>query len=56
MRWWEPDEDEAVAIVRDAVRGIDRPVASPRDFVLSHWTWERATERLIEILTEAENR
>jgi glycosyltransferase involved in cell wall biosynthesis len=52
--WWEPDRDAAVEAIRDAIRGFDRPIASPRDFVLGHWTWEHATARLIEILSEAE--
>jgi glycosyltransferase involved in cell wall biosynthesis len=52
--WWEPDRDAAVEAIREAIRGFDRPIASPRDFVLGHWTWEHATARLVEILTEAE--
>ena len=52
--WWEPDRDAAVEAIRDAIRGFDRPIASPRDFVLGHWTWVHATARLIEILSEAE--
>lgn len=54
MRWWEPDCDAAVDIIRDAIRGRDRAVASASDYVLGHWTWERATDRLLEVLSEAE--
>jgi hypothetical protein len=52
--WWEPDQAAAIDAIRDAIRDVDRAVASPRDFVLGHWTWEQATARLIEILSEVE--
>jgi glycosyltransferase involved in cell wall biosynthesis len=54
-RWWNPSHDAAVAAIREAIDGRDRTVASPRDFILGHWTWEHATERLIEILSEVEH-
>jgi hypothetical protein len=50
--WWEPDHDAAVAAIRAA---IANPVAGPsgaRDQVLRDLTWERATRRLIAVLSE----
>jgi glycosyltransferase involved in cell wall biosynthesis len=52
--WWEPDEDAAVAAIQDAIAGRDTPAASARERVLREFTWQRATDRLVEILDEAE--
>jgi glycosyltransferase involved in cell wall biosynthesis len=52
--WWEPDLDAAVEAIRAAIEDRDQAVASPRDYILGQWTWDHATARLIEILTEAE--
>jgi len=52
--WWYPDEDGAVAAIRAAIDGRDAPRASARDHIASQFTWEQATERLVEILDEAE--
>ena len=52
--WWEPDEDEAVRYLRSAICGTDGGKGSPRRRILSEFTWERATQRLIAILSEVE--
>jgi glycosyltransferase involved in cell wall biosynthesis len=52
--WWVPDHDEAVQAIRDAIDGRDAPSASARDRIVERFTWEKATDRLIEILDEAE--
>ncbi|MGD9711102.1 MAG: hypothetical protein AB7V46_03435 [Thermomicrobiales bacterium] len=52
--WWEPDLDAATLAIRSAIDGREQTVASPRDFILGHYTWAHATQRLIEILSEAE--
>lgn len=54
--WWEPDEDSAVRYVQSAIRGTDVGKASPRERILSEFTWERSTQRLIAILSEVEAR
>lgn len=54
--WWEPDEDAAVGYVQSAIRGKGGGKASPRERILSEFTWERATQRLIAILSEVEVR
>lgn len=54
--WWEPDEDTAVGYVQSAIRGTDDGKASPRERILSEFTWERATQRLIALLSEVEVR
>jgi glycosyltransferase involved in cell wall biosynthesis len=53
--WWQPDEDATVAAIRDAIDGRDIPTASARERMLRDFTWERAADRMIEILTEAED-
>lgn len=52
--WWVPYEDDAVARIRAAIEGRDTPVASARQRMVECFTWEKAAERLIEILDEAE--
>jgi glycosyltransferase involved in cell wall biosynthesis len=54
LNWWEPDEDAAVVAIQEAIAGRDTPTASARARVLRDFTWERATDRMVEILTEAE--
>jgi glycosyltransferase involved in cell wall biosynthesis len=54
LNWWQPDEDAAVAAIRDAIADRDAPNASARERVCREFTWERATDRMVEILTEAE--
>jgi glycosyltransferase involved in cell wall biosynthesis len=54
--WWEPDEEAAVAAIRAAIDGRDGDRASARERILSDFTWEVATRRLIAILGEAEAR
>src|SRR5215211_706385 len=55
LNWWQPDEDATVAAIQDAIAGRDTPSASARERVLRDFTWERAADRMINILTEAED-
>lgn len=50
-RWWEPDEDEAARSIRAAIEGRDagKPTAQAR--ILGAFNWERAVDRLREILS-----
>jgi glycosyltransferase involved in cell wall biosynthesis len=50
--WWLPDEEQAIAFLREAVSGNDLPLASAREHVRANFTWEQATRRLISILAE----
>jgi glycosyltransferase involved in cell wall biosynthesis len=54
--WWEPDEDEAIMSIRSAIDGRDEGQASARERILGEFTWERATQRLLEILGELQAR
>jgi glycosyltransferase involved in cell wall biosynthesis len=54
--WWEPDEDEAIHCIRLAIEGGDWGKASARSRILGQFTWEKATHRLIDILSEVEAR
>jgi glycosyltransferase involved in cell wall biosynthesis len=51
-RWWAPDEKAAVAAIRAAIAGDWRPRAAARERVLRDFSWERAAQRLDEILCE----
>jgi glycosyltransferase involved in cell wall biosynthesis len=50
--WWEPDEDAAADAVRAAVTGRDRDGCSARPRIVSELTWDRAAERLLDVLDE----
>jgi hypothetical protein len=54
--WWQPDEDAAVELIRRAIEGRDAPKSPARDRIVQHFTWETATDKLVEILDEAEAR
>lgn len=51
--WWEPDVDEAAAIVRSLIDGTASAKASGRGYILNEFTWEKAAARLLEIATAA---
>jgi hypothetical protein len=51
--WWRPREAVAEEQVRAAVRG-DGPVLSARER-LSRFTWDAATVRLLEVLSEVDS-
>jgi glycosyltransferase involved in cell wall biosynthesis len=51
--WWEPDVDEAAALVRALIDGRAGAIVSGRRYILSAFTWEKATARLLEIATAA---
>jgi glycosyltransferase involved in cell wall biosynthesis len=48
--WWEPDEEAAVAAIRGAIDGSEGDKASARERILTEFTWQKATECLLEIL------
>jgi glycosyltransferase involved in cell wall biosynthesis len=49
LRWWNPDEDAAVDLVRRIIRGDEPPIASPRDRIAREYTWERAAAMLLDV-------
>jgi glycosyltransferase involved in cell wall biosynthesis len=51
-RWWAPDEEAAAAHIRAAIEGRDTARESLRSRILSGFTWEKAGQRLVEILSE----
>lgn len=50
--WWEPDEDAAVALIRQIIGGHAPPKHSPRERFLSEYSWANAARRLIEVIEE----
>jgi glycosyltransferase involved in cell wall biosynthesis len=53
-QWWEPDHDAACAAIRAAIDRRDREHGTARDRILSEFTWELATSRLLAIVGELE--
>ncbi len=54
--WWEPDERQAVDTIRSIVSGAALVKPPPRERVLREFTWEAAARRLLDLLTEVEQR
>ena len=54
QHWWEPDEDAAIDAIRAAIDGRDSQRSSPRERMVCDFTWTKATDRLVDILSEAE--
>jgi glycosyltransferase involved in cell wall biosynthesis len=53
-RWWKPDEDQAVEIVRAIVSGTAPAKPPPRERILESFGWDAAARRLLELLSELE--
>jgi glycosyltransferase involved in cell wall biosynthesis len=54
--WWEPDENVAATVIRSIIAGTAPAKSSPRDRILRDLTWEKATRRLVTLLSRAEAR
>jgi glycosyltransferase involved in cell wall biosynthesis len=52
--WWAPDAAVAAGLIRRAIEGDDVPRLSARERMQRRFTWEAATDQLIESLDEAE--
>jgi glycosyltransferase involved in cell wall biosynthesis len=50
LRWWEPDEDAAVAAIRAAIHGEAAPVSPPGPRLATERTWDEAARRLLHAL------
>ncbi len=50
--WWEPDVETAAAAIRRAIDGQDGERRGAREQVLTQFTWQRSTCRLLELLSE----
>ena len=50
--WWEPNEDEAAAHICAAIEGRDAGMPTAQLRIRNSFTWENATRRLVEILSE----
>jgi hypothetical protein len=50
LRWWEPDEDAAVDIIRSIVGRTAELKTSPQARIIRDYTWAKAAARLIELV------
>ena len=50
--WWDPDEEEAAAIIRAAIDGHEPPVSPPGPRLAAEFDWGRSTRRLLDVLEE----
>lgn len=54
--WWKPDEEIATEYIRHAIDNPpDQPNHSVRTRIVQNYTWQHATRRLVEILTDLES-
>jgi glycosyltransferase involved in cell wall biosynthesis len=53
-RWWEPDEEDAATHIRAAIECHDTGMPTAQARLLESFTWEKAVQRLQEILSELE--
>jgi glycosyltransferase involved in cell wall biosynthesis len=53
--FWQPDEDVAVDVLRSIIHRGVRPKSSARERILTEYSWERSTHKLIAILNEADS-
>jgi glycosyltransferase involved in cell wall biosynthesis len=54
-RWWQPDQDQAIEYIREAIEGRDTGKISPRDRIIRDFSWAQSTRRLIRILDEVQS-
>jgi glycosyltransferase involved in cell wall biosynthesis len=53
--WWQPDQEQAIEYIREAIEGRDNGKVSPRDRIVRDFSWAQATRRLIGILDEVQS-
>jgi glycosyltransferase involved in cell wall biosynthesis len=54
--WWEPDEETAVELIREAIRTAGEGMPTARERIANNFTWEHSAKRLVEILEELHER
>jgi glycosyltransferase involved in cell wall biosynthesis len=53
--WWQPDQEQAIHYIREAIEGLDTGKISPRDRVVRDFSWAQSTRRLVGILDETQS-
>jgi glycosyltransferase involved in cell wall biosynthesis len=54
--WWQPDEEAAAELIRQAIKTGGDSLPTARARLTSKFTWEQSAKRLIEILEELHER
>ncbi len=54
--WWQPDEDAAAAHISEIVRTGGEADPTARERIVSRFTWQESTRRLISILQDLHDR
>src|SRR5262249_2283143 len=52
VQWWHPDEDAAADVIRRIVAGSGPPKRSPRERIVTDYSWEKAAAALLAALRE----
>jgi glycosyltransferase involved in cell wall biosynthesis len=50
--WWEPDEETAVELIREAIKTGGEGLPTAKERIVNNFTWEHSARRLVEILEE----
>ena len=54
-RWWEPDIEHAVELIRAAIEGRDDTQCPARERIVREFTWTHAANQLVQILDEVQS-
>jgi glycosyltransferase involved in cell wall biosynthesis len=54
--WWEPDEETAVELIREAIRTASEGLPTAKERIVNNFTWQHSARRLVEILEELHKR
>ena len=54
--WWEPDEETAVELIREAIRTAGEGMPTAKERIANNFTWQHTARRLVEILEELHER
>jgi glycosyltransferase involved in cell wall biosynthesis len=53
-QWWQPDREQTMQYIREAIEGRDTGKVSARDRIIRDFSWAQATRRLIDTLDEVQ--
>ena len=54
LNWWEPDSESLSGVIYDIVHDVAPSKISCRKAILEKYSWDNATDQLVEILESIE--